>query len=263
MDKIWGIYHTHSKYSKLNHGKDHVEEMIDGANSLGLKEYAITDHGYRHVFGIRKRNIPKLKERMCKHSAGKNVKCYMGLEFNLLGKNGETDFVEKYKDLYDVRLLGAHKAGLVSVKSLFNFIIPNVFCKNKKKIIDMNTKSYLEAVKKYNIDIITHPNDFIKINSYELAKGCAENNCYIEINEKHMSLSVADIEEMLKTDVKFIIGSDAHKVERIGATERSVGFVLENGIPVSRIANWEKLPNFANKYSKEEEMKEQCLSQVQ
>ena len=252
MNKICGIYHTHSKYSKLNHGKNSVEEMIDGAEAVGLEEYAITDHGYRHVFGIRKKNISKLKERIVRHSANKNVKCYMGLEFNLLGKNGETDFVEKYKDLYDVRLLGAHKAGLVSIKSLFNFILPNVFCKNKKKIIDMNTNSYLMAVKKYKIDIITHPNDFIKINPYELAKGCAENNCYIEINEKHMSLSNEDIKEMLKTDVKFIIGSDAHKVDRIGVTERAMKFVLDNDIPAHKIANWEKLPDFANKYSKED-----------
>ncbi len=263
MDKIWGIYHTHSKYSKLNHGKDSVEDMIDKAEEFGLKEYALTDHGNRHVFGIRKKNIPKLKERIVKHSKEKSVKCYMGLEFNLLGKNGEIDFVEEYKDLYDIRLLGAHKAGLVGIKSLFNFILPNVFCKKKAKVVDMNTKSYIEAVKKYHIDIITHPNDFIKINPYDLAKACVENNCYIEINEKHMSLSSEDVKEMLKTDVKFIIGSDAHKVSRVGATERAVQFVLDNNIPTERVANWEKLPEFANKYSKEEERKEECLSQEQ
>ena len=30
MNEIWGIYHTHSKYSKFNHAKNTVEEMIDG-----------------------------------------------------------------------------------------------------------------------------------------------------------------------------------------------------------------------------------------
>ena len=253
MKEIWGIYHTHSKYSKLNHGKNSVEEMIDGAEELGLSEYAITDHGYRHIFGIRKRNIPKLKERIQKHSAGKKVVCKMGLEFNLLGSNGECDFVDKYSSLYDVRLLGAHKAGIVNLKNLFKFILPNVFKGNSKKVKDKNTESYLKAVKKYKIDIITHPNEYIKINPYELAKGCAENNCYLEINEKHMSLSSSDIEEMLKTDVKFIISSDAHKVERIGCVERATQFVKDNNIPIERVANWDKLPNFENKYSNEEE----------
>ena len=256
MEEIKGIYHTHSKYSKFNHGKNEVEEMIDEAEKLGLSEYAITDHGNRHIFGIRKKNIPKLKDRIVNHSKGKAINCYMGLEFNLLGSSGETDFVKEYEDLYDIRLLGAHKAGIVSIKNLFKFILPNVFCRKKQSVIDKNTKSYLEAVRKYKIDIITHPNDFIRINPYELAKGCAENNCYLEINEKHMSLSAEDIKEMLKTEVKFIINSDAHSVKRVCAVERAKQFVIDNKIPVERVATWDKLPCFKDKYPKEEESKE-------
>lgn len=261
MEEVWGIYHTHSKYSKLNHGKNTVQEMIEGAKSIGLKEYAITDHGYRHIFGIKKKNIPILKAKINKFADDK-IKCLMGLEFNLLGSNGECDFVEEYANLFDVRLLGAHKAGIVNFKNLFTFIIPNLFRGKSKKIIDKNTESYLKAVSKYNIDIITHPNEFIKIDPYKLAKGCAENNCYIEINEKHMSLSNDDIAEMLKTDVKFIISSDAHSVTRIGSVDKAVKFVLENNIPVEKIANWEKLPNFKNKYAKEKKEGERCHSQV-
>ena len=256
MNEIWGIYHTHSKYSKFNHAKNTVEEMIDGAESLGLKEYAITDHGNRHIFGIRKKNIPKLKERIVKYSKCKNVICKMGLEFNLLGANGECDFVEKYADLYDIRLLGAHKAGLVNVKNFFKFILPNIFKNKSQKVKNMNTESYLKAVKKYKIDIITHPNEYIKIDPYKLAKGCVENNCYLELNEKHMSLSPDDIFEMLKTDVKFVISSDAHSVARIGCVERSINFCKENNIPIERVANWEKLPDFNNKYTKEKEIKD-------
>jgi putative hydrolase len=256
MKEIWGIYHTHSRYSKLNHGKSTVEEMIDGAEAIGLKEYAITDHGYRHIFGIRKNNIPKLKERIVKYSENKNVVCKMGLEFNLLGANGECDFVEKYADLYDIRLLGAHKAGIVNFKNLFKFILPNVFKNKSIKVKDMNTESYIQAIKKYKIDIITHPNEYIKIDPYKLAVGCVENNCYLEINNKHMSLSAEDISVMLKTDVQFIISSDAHIANRVGSVERAVQFVKDNNIPIERIANWEKIPNFENKYTKEEENKE-------
>lgn len=263
MDEIRGIYHTHSKYSKFNHGKNTIEEMISEAERLRLDEYAITDHGPRHLFGIRKKNIPIAKQKIVNFAKDKSVEVLMGLEFNLLGSNGETDFVEDYKDCYDIRLLGAHKAGVVNFKNFFTFLLPNFLCGNSKRVKKMNTMSYLKAVEERKIDIITHPNEFIKVDPYMLAKGCSERNCYLEINEKHMSLSAEDIKEMLKTDVKFIINSDAHSVSRVGLVNRAKAFVRENNIPLDRIANWDKLPNFKDKYSKEEEKEEGiCHSQV-
>ena len=36
MEEVKGIYHTHSKYSKYNHGKDSVLDMVNKAEELGL-----------------------------------------------------------------------------------------------------------------------------------------------------------------------------------------------------------------------------------
>ena len=41
-----GDYHTHTIYS---HGKGTVEENVRQAIKMGLKEIAITDHGFRHM----------------------------------------------------------------------------------------------------------------------------------------------------------------------------------------------------------------------
>ena len=54
--KITGDYHTHSKYSKNNHGKDTIKEMVLSAKEKGLESYGISDHGPAHVvFGIRRK----------------------------------------------------------------------------------------------------------------------------------------------------------------------------------------------------------------
>ena len=250
MEEVKGMYHTHTKYSKYNHGKNTVSEMVNEAKRLGLSEIAITDHGPRHIFGIRKRNIPKLRRDVDEMNKRGGIKVLMGLELNLLGNHGEYDLPQKYADLLDIRLLGVHKAGRVSLGAFFNFLLPNLFFHNNKKRIEKNTDAYINAIKLHSIDIVTHPNEYFLINPYRLAKACADNNCYVEINNKHLKLTKGDIAEMLKTDAMFIISSDAHSVGKVLSVNEALEFAKECGIPEERIANLGKLPDFKNKYKK-------------
>ena len=121
--KLLGVYHTHSKFSKYNHGKDSAEDMIAMAQSLGLTEYALTDHGFKHVFGIRRKNIKKLRAIIDNANITNNMKTLMGLELNLLGVNGETDYCPECEGCLDIRLMGVHKAGRVNFKNFFKFIL--------------------------------------------------------------------------------------------------------------------------------------------
>ena len=50
-----GDYHTHTIYSRKKfipyyHAKGTIEENILEAKKVGLKEIAITDHGFNHAF---------------------------------------------------------------------------------------------------------------------------------------------------------------------------------------------------------------------
>ena len=253
MKKIKGLYHIHSKYSKYGHGKNTVEEMVAEAQRLGLEEIAITDHGYKHIFGIRKKFVQKQRAEIDSLKEKYDIKILMGLELNLLGNNGETDLTDDINEFLDIRLMGVHKAGRVSIKNFFAFILSNVFKKNNKARIEKNTDSYIKAIIENKIDIVTHPNEFIKINPYRLAKACSENNCYLELNNKHLTLLKSDIEEMLKTDVKFVISSDAHSVKNVLRVDNVVKFAEECNIPLERIVNINNLPNFEDKYPKEKQ----------
>lgn len=247
--QIVGMYHTHSKFSKYNHGKDSAQDMINKARGLGLKEYAITDHGYRHVFGIRKKNIKKLRAIIDENNIDGGAKILMGLELNLLGCNGEVDYLPVMDDVLDIRLLGFHKMGRVSVKNFFKFILPNIFRRKSAKVIERNTDAYIKAIKKYNIDIITHPQEYLKVNLVRLANACVENNCYLEINNKHLNMTEAEIRELIeKTKVKFIISSDAHRRSTIKQIERALELSNKSEIPSERIANFDAIPNFTKKY---------------
>lgn len=247
--QILGIYHTHSKFSKYNHGKDTAEDMIDTANQLGVSEYAITDHGYRHIFGIRKKNIKKLRAIIDEKNKEGGIRTLMGLELNLLGCDGEVDYLPELDDILDIRLLGFHKMGRVTFKNFFKFILPNIFCRKSNKVIERNTDAYIKAIKKYHIDIITHPQEYLRVDLVRLANACVENNCYLEINNKHLNMTEAGIRELVEnTAVKFIISSDAHKKSTIKQISRAIDLVNRCEIPEDRIANFEAIPEFAKKY---------------
>ena len=149
--------------------------------------------------------------------------------------------------------MGVHKAGRTTFKNFFKFILPNLFNGKSQKIIERNTDAYISAIKKYNIDIITHPQEYIKVNLVRLAEACVENNCYLELNNKHLTLLKSDVDEMLKTDVKFVISSDAHSVKNVLRVDNVINFAKECNIPLERIVNIDQLPNFEDKYSKEKQ----------
>lgn len=246
--KLFGIYHTHSNFSKFNHGKDSAEDMINSAKELGLIEYAITDHGYKHFFGIRKKNVKKLRAIIDEANKVGETKTLMGMELNILGTNGEVDITPEMDELLDIRLMGAHRAGMVNIKNFFKFILPNLFNGKSRKVIERNTDAYINAIKKHKIDIITHPQEYIRVNLVRLAKACVENNCYLEINNKHLNMTKAEVQEILDTGVKFVINSDAHKKDYILRVDRALEFARECEIPEDQIANLNKLPNFKEKY---------------
>lgn len=246
--KIFGIYHTHSCFSKFNHGKDSPEDMFATANKLGLVEYGLSDHGYKHFFGITKKNAYRLRNMIDDANKIYDTKILFGMELNLLGLEGEVDVTPKINELLDIRLMGVHKAGRVSIKNFFKFILPNLFKGKDPKVIERNTDAYIKAIKKHGIDIVTHPQEYIRVNLVRLAKACVENNCYLEINNKHLKITKEEMNELLKTDVKFIVGSDAHRKEYITRVDQALNFIKEYNIPEERIANLNKLPNFKEKY---------------
>ena len=234
---IVGDYHIHSKYSKFNHGKNTIEEIVKDAISKGLQEIAITDHGFKHLlFGTNKKNLRKAREEIDDlNKKYPEIRIYLGVEANLITETGEIDIDEESKKLLDICLLGFHKGAYGKFSGLLNIrnLIGN---KNSQKRIDRNTNAYIKAIENNKIDVLTHLNEYIKIDAYKIAEACAKNNVFIEINNRHLKLTKQDIEQMLKTDVKFIINSDAHKLSSVAKVDTAIEFAKQY-IPQDRIVN--------------------------
>ena len=93
---LFGDYHTHTTYSRHNHGKGTVLENASVASDKGLKQIAITDHGFNHeFFGIRRKNIPELQEDILNAKEITGVDILLGVEANLVSLDGEVDVKEE------------------------------------------------------------------------------------------------------------------------------------------------------------------------
>ena len=58
-------YHIHSNYSRHNHGKSSIEDIVRAAYEKGLAQIAITDHGFNQkMFGVQRKFIPQMKKEI-------------------------------------------------------------------------------------------------------------------------------------------------------------------------------------------------------
>ncbi len=253
---LTGDYHTHTIYS---HGKGTVLENAMRAKEIGLKEIAITDHGFEQMaFGLRHKRMPNLI-RDCKEASketGLNV--YVGIEANLCDENGRTDLKEEDYPMFDIYLMGIHRfVKFDSFRDFWNLLVCNSACttlrlKPSKSLIRYNTRALINSIKKYPIDAITHLNFLSFCDVAEVAKAARDYGTYIELNSKKTHLSDEEAQKVSDTGVRFIVDSDAHSVDRVGDTQRVEQLLERVSIPRDRIDNIDgRFPHFRFKEFKE------------
>ena len=251
---FFGDYHTHTVFSKKPyipwyHAKGSIEDNVAQAKKIGLKEIAITDHGFNHsLFGCSRKNLKSTKEEILRLAQKHDIKVYFGVEANFLGVDGTIDVVESDREFLDIVLCGFHKPTKPKTfKDMFNIFFKNFFAKffgTTKKMYDRNTQMVLNALDNNTIDVLTHLNSKMKCDVVAIAKKAAEKGTLIELNERHCDFSKSEVDGMLEVGANFIVNSDAHKPEKIGRFKNVESIIDKYNIPKDRIVNLDKLPNF-------------------
>lgn len=243
-------YHIHTPYS---HGKQTVDENAAVAKERGLKEIAISDHGFSHVFfGLRRKKLDDFIAD-CKAASEKHgINVLVGTEANIRGVDGRSDLTEKDFEKFDTYFCGNHiMVWYDTFGDFWLYGLGNVLSRKLKKhpsekLIARNTKAYINAIKRNPIDAVTHLKFRCPANSLEVAKCAADYGTYIELNSKKQHLTDEELWEIVvKTDARFLINSDAHTSSRVGET-----FLVEEQLarlhfPMDRIDNIDgRLPAF-------------------
>ncbi|MBO7527923.1 MAG: PHP domain-containing protein [Clostridia bacterium] len=240
---IYGDYHTHSTYSD---GKGSILDNAIVAKNKGLKEFAITDHGFTHkLYGVKRSQIESVKLDIEKAKSATGVNILLGIEENLTSLEGNTGIIESDLDFLNIVNVGYHKMAKADTKKdFFKLFLPNNLKWYTKRQIEKNTICVLKAIETQPINIITHLGVGMPVNVEEVARLAKQKGVFIELNGKRISFTNKDMESLMKYDTDFILNSDAHRPELIGDVRYGMKYVLKYHIPDKNIVNLDKRPNF-------------------
>lgn len=240
-------YHTHTKYSRNNHGKGTIEENVRVAFEKGLRQVGISDHGFNQkLFGVRRKDINKVKQEIEDAKERYPIDVLLGIEANIISSRGDLDIVaDDYKN-FDYIAFGFHRfVRSTSNKEQFGFIIKNVlseiFHHTSKKQREKNTNAYINAMRNYDVDFITHLNHACKVDVEKVARVAKETNTLIELNGKRLGMTDKEILTCYNLGCKFIINSDAHTPNRVGDCHLGLEAILRLRIPESAVVNYNNL----------------------
>ncbi len=243
---LYGDYHTHTPYS---HGKGTVAQNAKVAAEKGMKELAITDHAFGHIlYGIKRRDVNKIKQEIAQAKRETGVNILFGVEANFVDRKGNIDVKnDDYRNL-DVLLVGHHNfVNASGVGDKFGMFYRNMLTgiwSPSKKLIDKNTAIYLRGLEKNKIDVLTHLNYGMKVNTLEVARMAKQTGTYIELNGKRILFTDDEIVDMANEGVNFIVNSDAHKSEQVGECNNALNILRRLEVPAELVANINKMPIF-------------------
>ncbi|KUG03846.1 histidinol phosphatase [hydrocarbon metagenome] len=241
--KFYGDYHTHSRYSD---GRQSVQDIVNAAVDKGLREVAITDHGpLAAVIGVKsaddysriRQEIEALPDQQS------DITILLGAEANIRDLDGTLDIDADLIEELDILIAGLHPYTLpTTVKDGWNIMVQNSLRhlgrSFRDKAVTANTKAVVEVIyQNPELDILSHPGLFFKVDVEEVARACARNDVLFEINCGHKHPQISDIIEAERVGVDFIINSDSHFTATVGNLDYGSWVVDRLGIDEGTIAN--------------------------
>ncbi len=246
--KLTADYHTHTVYSD---GKNTFEENFRRAKELGLAEIGCTEHGFSHVaFGLKRRELSRYVAELRAAERETGIRALLGLESNLRGESGLCDLTEKDYEQFELFVVGIHvfvryRTLADNALGLWSWMRSSLKIKPSKGLVRRTTAAFVNAVRKYPVDIVAHLNYGCFADPVEVAKCCRDYGTYIELSSKKDHLTDEELAAVAATGVRFVINSDAHSIDRIGDAKRAEEQIARVGIPLDRIDNIDgRLPDF-------------------
>ncbi len=235
---LYGDYHTHTIYS---HGKGDIIDNARVASKKGLKQLAITDHGFDHkLYNVDRNKLPEMKEKIKQAEKETGLDIFLGIEANFVSLDGKIDVLPSDMEYLEIINLGFHRFVKSGVKDKFSLFYPNILHVKTKSQIKKNTDMIIKALDKYPINTLVHLNYGFEVDIARLAPIVKEKGTAIEINGRKNCLTDKEILLLAEKGVKMILNSDAHLPEKVGEVNTSLNIVERLNLPHELIVNLDK-----------------------
>lgn len=239
--RIYGDYHTHTIYSRKNHGKGDIIDNARTAKAKGLNQLAITDHGFSHkLYSVSRDKLPEMRAKIDEAERETGVKIFLGVEANFVSLDGTIDVLPEDEKNLDIILCGFHRFVKSSFKDKIKLFIPNILGIKTKRQIKRNTEMVIRALEKYPIKVLTHLNYQFKVDIEKLIPALKKSGTIVEINGRKNCLSDKELLLLAENGVKMILNSDAHRPENVAEVNRAINIVERLNITHELIVNLDK-----------------------
>lgn len=243
--KLTADYHIHSNNSKFKRTKSSITDIAKRANALGLDEIAVTDHGFKHFFAADKQKLLNAKKEVLEINTSIGTNVLLGVEADIISANGDLDVDNETLAVIDILLIGYHKMIKTDFASFFGKQ------DNSHEAIEKVTDAYINAIKKYNVDIVAHPGQGIKVDLYRLGKACAKYDVLMEINNRHCDYTDEEMGDLLRSGCQFVVSSDSYGTGLVGRVDNAMLLIEKYNIPSDRIINVDFGENYKSALDKE------------
>lgn len=251
--EITADLHTHTVFS---HGRGTIGDNVLAAYSRGLRTVGIADHGPGHLFigangaeAFRRMRREIVKTRRL----FPGMEILLGVEANIVDLDGSIDVSPDILPELDYLLVGYHKLVWPQSIEALRLALCNLFVgwtggKSASSLRLRNTASLTEAVRRFPVAAVTHPGLQVGIDTFELALVCAEYGTALEISSAYAAEQENDVKQALRTEVSFLVSSDAHSPDRVGDFTEALALIKRLRIPEERFLNREGgLPRLSRK----------------
>lgn len=229
--KLTADYHVHSNNCRFKISRSSIEEIARKANAIGLQKIAITDHGYKHFFACDKQKLLKARQTVDELNASLGTKVLLGIEADILSENGDLDVDDETLNVIDILIIGYHKMIKTDFASFFGKQ------KNSFEAISSATDAYINAIKRYDVDIVAHPGAGLKLDLYRLGRACADYNVLVEINNRHCDYSEEEMNDLIRSGCFFVVSSDSYGSGSIANVDNALLLLEKYNIPSHRVVN--------------------------
>jgi DNA polymerase (family 10) len=231
LDDIKGMVHCHTTYSD---GKHTIEQMVRGAEAMGMKYITITDHSPTAFYagGLKTEELYRQWDEIDEIQSNVKIKILRGTESDILADGG-LDYPDRILEQLDCIVASVHARYKMDSRKMTERIVAAM-------------KQPVFKVWGHALGRLIQRRPPFECDVERILDVIAESRAAVEINGDPYRLDLEPrwVREARKRKIKFVISVDAHSVGALNNVKYGVAMARRGWVRKSEVLNTLSLSAF-------------------